>query len=134
MSPALAAGLIVTDSLFLAYWLISTLAAAGVIHLPPAMMYAGYGDRLVTAWNWSFAPLDLAFSIIGFAALAAARRGHPLWRPLALMSLLLTAVAGLMAVAYWTLLQDFDPAWFLPNLALLIWPLIFIPRIVRELS
>jgi hypothetical protein len=66
--------------------------------------------------------------------LSAARRGDPLWRPLALISLLLTTVAGLMAVAYWTLLGEFDPAWFLPNLVLLVWPLLFVPKIVRDLT
>jgi hypothetical protein len=134
MRPGLAVGLVITDTAFLAYWLVSAVGAAGLIHLPPNLMYAGYGDRLVTAWNWSFAPLDLAFSVTGFAALSAARRGDPLWRPLALISLLLTTVAGLMAVAYWTLLGEFDPAWFLPNLVLLVWPLLFVPKIVRDLT
>jgi hypothetical protein len=57
-----------------------------------------------------------------------------LWRPLALISLLLTAVAGLMAVAYWTLLDEFNPAWFLPNLRLLVRPFLFLRRIVRDLT
>jgi hypothetical protein len=35
-----------------------------------------------------------------------------------------------MAIAYWTLLAEFDPAWFLPNLALAVWPLFFIGGLV----
>ena len=56
------------------------------------------------------------------------------WRPLALISLILTMVAGGMAVGYWTLLGEFDPAWYLPNLALLLWPLAFLPGLMRDLS
>jgi hypothetical protein len=86
------------------------------------------------AWNWSFLPVDLAFSILGLAAVRAARRGNPIWRPLALLSLAFTMVAGGMAVSYWTLLGEFDPSWFLPNLALVIWPLFFLPGLVRDLA
>lgn len=86
------------------------------------------------AWNWSFFPLDIAFSIIGLAAVRASRRNRPIWRPLALISLILTMVAGGMAVSYWALLGEFDPAWFLPNLALLLWPLIFLPGLIGQLS
>ena len=134
MPPLLAAGLMITDAAFLLYWLVNGVAVLGFIHLPPALMYGGYGEARVVAWNWSFAPLDLAFSVAGFAALAAARRGDPMWRTLALISLLLTAVAGGMAVSYWALLREFDPAWFLPNLALLVWPCVFLPRLVRALT
>jgi hypothetical protein len=44
-------------------------------------------------------------------------------------------VAGGMAVGYWTLAwEKFDPAWFLPNLALLLWPLAFLPGLIGRLS
>jgi hypothetical protein len=76
----------------------------------------------------------VAFSLCGLRALAAARRGDAAWRPLALISMVLTCVAGGMAVGYWALLREFNPAWFLPNLALLLWPLIFLPGLVRALS
>jgi len=134
MPRALQAALTVTDLLFLAYWAASALAAAGAITLPHGWMYAGYGEPRVDAWNWSFLPLDLAFSTSGLAALAAARRGDALWRPLALVSLVLTSTAGCMAVAYWALLREFNPAWFLPNLALLLWPALFLPGLVRGLA
>jgi hypothetical protein len=97
-------------------------------------MFADYTVPSVVAWNWSFFPLDLAFSIIGLAAVHASRKGNPIWQPLALISLVLTVVAGGMAVTYWAILRQFDLAWFLPNLLLLIWPLFFIPRLVRNLG
>ena len=53
---------------------------------------------------------------------------------LALISLVLTQVAGLMAVGYWALLGEFDPSWFLPNLALVVWPMAFLPRLVCDLA
>jgi len=33
-----------------------------------------------------------------------------------------TLCAGLMAIAFWWLRRDFDPAWWLPNLYLVAWP------------
>lgn len=134
MTRSLALALGVTDLLFLAYWLIAGAALVGLIELPAALMYAGYDEPRVAAWNWSFLPIDLAFSITGLLAVRASRRGDALWKPLALISLLLTMVAGLMAVAYWTLLGEFDPSWFLPNLVLAIWPLFFLPGLVCDLG
>jgi hypothetical protein len=134
MPRTLSLALAITDGAFLLYWAASALAAAGALHLPPAFMYAGYGEVRVTAWNWSFMPLDVAFSVCGLAAVAASRHGDALWRPLALISLVLTSVTGGMAVGYWTLLREFDPAWFLPNLALLLWPVVYLPGLVRALA
>lgn len=126
--------LAVTDALFLVYWLVAALAEAKLVTLPPSLMYAGYGDARVCAWNWSFFPLDLAFSVTGLVAARWARREDPRFRPLALVSLTLTVVAGLMAVSYWVLMGQIDLAWFLPNLVLALWPLPFIVSLVRELA
>ncbi|WP_304172242.1 DUF5360 family protein [Phenylobacterium aquaticum] len=134
MGRSLSLSLAITDTLFIAYWTAAMLAQVGMIHLPPSWMYAGYGEPRVTAWNWSFFPVDLAFSGVGLFAVRAARRGDALWRPLALISLILTQVAGLMAVGYWALLGEFDPSWFLPNLALVLWPMIFLPRLICDLA
>lgn len=134
MTRSLATALTITDVLFLLYWLAAGASLVGLIALPPSLMYAGYDDPRVMAWNWSFLPIDLAFSVVGLFAVAASRRGDPLWKPLALISLLLTMVAGLMAVGYWALLGEFDPSWFLPNLALVVWPMFFLPRLVCDLG
>lgn len=130
MTQRLAGFLLFTDIVFFVYWTAMVLDLAGLISLPPSVMYKDYDDPRVIAWNWSFFPIDLLFSVTGIAAVHFARRGNPIWRPLAIVSLCLTFVAGFMAVAFWTLLAEFDPAWFLPNLGLAVWPMFFIGRLV----
>ncbi|MBW1760639.1 MAG: DUF5360 family protein [Deltaproteobacteria bacterium] len=93
-------------------------------------LFKDYDNPILSAWNWSFLPLDLAISASGLTALRLARRGLS-WRNLALVSLVLTSCSGLMAVSFWTLRSEFDPAWWLPNLFLLLYPLWFLPRLVR---
>lgn len=134
MSLPLRFALSITDVFFLIYWAFAALDALGVIAIPADWLYANAHEPRVVAWNWSFLPLDLAFSATGIAAVRLAARDNPLWRPLALISLVLTMVAGGMAVGYWTLLGEFDPAWFVPNLVLLVWPLLFIGRLIRATS
>ena len=125
--------LLITDSLFIAYWTLTALAAAGAIHIPPDYLYRHHDDPRVVAWNWSFFPLDIGFSVVGYVALAAARRGDPAWRAYALISLVLTSVAGLMAVSYWALTGEIDPSWFAINAVLAVWPLFYLPRLVCDL-
>jgi hypothetical protein len=132
MPRSLAIALSVTDATFLVYWTLSGLNQIGALHVPPSWMYAHWSDTRVIAWNWSFLPLDLAFSSTGLASLAAARRGSAIWRPLALLSLAFTLAAGAMAIGYWAILGEFEPAWFLPNLTLVLWPLAFLRQLVRE--
>jgi hypothetical protein len=134
MPRRLAIAMVVTDGLFIAYWALSALAAARVIHLPGSLIYAGYAEPRVRAWNWSFLLPDAAFSATGLAALRAARRGDMAWQPLSLLSLAFTMMAGGMAIAYWALLGEFDPAWFLPNLAIFLWPLAFLPGLLATMA
>ena len=134
MARGLAAFLRVSDGAMLLYWLVAASACVGLIRLPGTMMYAGYGTPVVDAWNWSFAPLDLAFCLAGLTSLRLARSGQALWRPLALVSLLLTMCAGGMAISYWAMLSSFSIAWWLPNLLLLVLPLIWLPGLVRDLA
>jgi Family of unknown function (DUF5360) len=134
MSPLLAVCMSVTDVVFLAYWTMSLLEVFGVIEVPPSLMYKDYDIPMVIAWNWSFFPVDVIFSMSGLCAVILARRGDRRWLPIAIISLCFTFVAGLMAIGYWVLLQEFDPSWFLPNLALVIWPLFFIPRLIHQAS
>ena len=134
MSRSLITAMLITDFLFVIYWAASILAAAGLIAVPSDQMYADYRDVRVAAWNWSFLPLDMALSILGLCAVAADRRGSALWRPLAIMALTLTATAGGTAVTYWTILREFDPAWFLPNLVLFVWPFACLPKLCSTRS
>jgi hypothetical protein len=133
MPKGLASALAVTDVLMLLYWTVTALAAVRLLNLPPEALYKGYHQPVLVAWNWSFLPLDLAFSLTGLAAVGNARRGRP-WRGLAIISLTLTMCAGAMAIGFWTLRSDFDPGWWLPNLVLAIGPLLWLPQLVREAS
>jgi hypothetical protein len=42
-------------------------------------------------------------------------------------------VSGLQAISYWVLAHDYDPTWWIPNLFLLIYPVFFIPKLVKDL-
>ena len=121
-----------TDVAFILYWSVAALSEFDIVQVPPNLMYADFDNPRVIAWNWSFLPIDLMFSVVGLAAVNASRLGNPIWRPLAIISLTLTMAAGGMAVSYWALLGEFDPVWFIPNLALVVWPLWFLPRLVRD--
>jgi hypothetical protein len=134
MRPSLRYALLATDALFLAYWLVAGLAELGLVSLPASLMYAGYGDARVCAWNWSFFPLDVAFSVSGLLAVRWARRDDARWRPAALLSLTLTMVAGLMAVSYWALMGEFVASWFLPNLLLVVWPIPYLAALLRDVA
>jgi hypothetical protein len=134
MGPALGLGLLITDVAFLLYWTVAALHAAALVQVPQTWLYANADDARVVAWNWSFFPLDVAFSLTGLAAVRAARRNNGAWRPLALISLILTMVAGGMAVGYWALLGEFDPFWIGANALLLVWPAPFVACLVRDLS
>lgn len=112
-----------TDLGFLVYWAITAMHV-----LPAAWLFKDYDDPILQAWNWSFVPIDLLTSATGLAALGWARRGDPRADAMTLISLTLTSCSGLMAVAFWTLRADFDPAWWLPNLFLLLYPLPFLAR------
>jgi hypothetical protein len=127
LAPLLA----VTDVGFILYWSVTGLAAAGVVSIPAAYLYKGYHDPMLVAWNWSFAPLDLAASLLGLAALAALRAGRA-WRGLAIASLAFTSVAGGMAIAFWALSGDFDLGWWAPNLVLFAWPWLYLPGLMRD--
>ena len=120
----------ITDIAMLAYWAVSGGAIAGLIHLPIAAMYAGYGTPMIDAWNWSFAPLDIAFAICGLVSVRLAGAGEARWRGWAIMSLVLTMCAGGMAVGFWALLGSFDLSWWIPNLILLLAPLIWLPALL----
>jgi uncharacterized membrane protein YfhO len=123
--------LAITDAGFVLYWSVTALAALGVLAIPPAYLYRGYHDPLLVAWNWSFAPLDLAASATGLAALSALRTARA-WSGLAIVSLSLTSAAGGMAIAFWAISGDFDLVWWSANLFLLAWPLFYLPSLIES--
>lgn len=114
---------LVTDIGFILYWLV----VASKI-LPANIMFNGYDDSAVAAWNWSFLPLDLCASIAGLTAVRSLRSGRSNALPLLIVSLTLTAAAGGMALAFWTVRGDFELAWWIPNAFLLLFPLPLLTR------
>ncbi|ASA22547.1 YvaD family protein [Paenibacillus donghaensis] len=129
MSKKLRFLLLLTDISFIVYWLVT------YFHLiPPEYAYQDYTNELLVAWNWSFFPLDLLISLTGLLSLYHYRKSSALWRPLVLISLVLTSVSGLQAISFWVYKGDYDLTWWIPNLFLLIYPMFFIPRLVSRLS
>ena len=125
--------LLITDIGFLTYWALTALVAVDFLDVPGEYLYSDYHNPLVVAWNWSFMPLDVALSLCGLGAVALHRRGRSAWRGLAIVSLSLTFCAGLMAISFWTIRGDFDIAWWTVNLALMIWPLFYLPKLIADL-
>ena len=134
MSDRLRLFMRVTDVSMLLYWLAATCFCLGLVTPPPTAMYDGYGTPAVDAWNWSFAPLDVAFALLGLLAVRLAQKGDARWQPLAIISLVLTMCAGLMAISYWAILGSFDLWWWTPNLLLFVLPLFWLPMLVRKVS
>lgn len=110
--------LLVTDLGFLLYWLVSAFSL-----LPSDWLYKDATNPILLAWNWSFAPVDLVASITGLVALRLAQSSSKAWQSLAVVSAALTFCAGLLAISFWAIRHDFELAWWLPNLYLVIWPL-----------
>lgn len=105
----------VIDIGFIVYWTLIILRV-----LPPEVMFEGYEKPEVQAWNWSFLPLDIAAAVAGIVGQTTKRLDSTV---LLTTSLVLTSVAGGMALAYWVVLGYFDILWWVPNLVLLIFPL-----------
>ncbi len=115
----------VVDIGFILYWSITLLE-----FIPIEYLFKDYDNPILSAWNWSFLPLDLAISVTGIGSIVLWQRGGEQWVPLALISLVLTSCSGLQAIAFWVIRGDFDPSWWLPNLFLLIYPLFFMRGLV----
>lgn len=122
----------ITDFGMLTYWGVTALMALSIISIPGEWLFKDYDDARVMAWNWSFLPIDLLLSITGIWALRLEGAGDQRWKIWAAISLTLTVCAGLMAISYWALVRDFDPAWWIPNLFLMIWPLPFLYQLASE--
>jgi CHASE2 domain-containing sensor protein len=118
--------MIATDVSFVLYWFITLLHV-----IPSEALFKDYENPILQAWNWSFLPLDLLVSVTGFTALWLDRKGDERARLVAVMSLTLTCTSGLLAISFWMLRDDYLIAWWLPNLALLLYPLPFLAWLLR---
>jgi hypothetical protein len=103
-----------------------------LVDIPSEWLFKNYDDPQIVAWNWSFFPIDILLSVTGLVALKLEKNGDQLWRAWALVSLTLTVCAGLMAISFWAFVGDFDIAWWLPNLFLMLWPLPFIFKLTSD--
>lgn len=126
--------LLATDITFSAYWFVSALVVLNLVEIPPEYLFNDYNNNLVFAWNWSFFPLDMLFMASGFLTIRLHRRNDPRWFGSAFISVILTFCAGFMAVSYWTILLEFDPSWWIPNMLLVIWPLFFLPKFLKLIA
>ncbi|WP_019636875.1 DUF5360 family protein [Paenibacillus fonticola] len=117
---------LVVDLAFIMYF---SATAMGLI--PAEYAYSDYTNPILVAWNWSFFPLDMAISLTGLSAIYLHRKRCKEWKSIALISLVLTFCSGLMAISYWGIRLELDPVWWIPNLALMLYPLFFIPRFLK---
>ncbi|WNC13574.1 DUF5360 family protein [Brevibacillus brevis] len=118
---------LMTDIGFIVYWLVT------LLHLIPApYLFKDYENPILSAWNWSFLPLDILISLTGLFSLYLYGKQNGAWKQMALISLILTFCSGLQAIAFWAIRLDFDLSWWLPNLYLLLYPLFFIPRLLAK--
>lgn len=119
---------LLVDISFILYWAVTAL------HLIPAeYLYNDYTNPVLINWNWSFFALDILVSGTGLYSVYLYQTTNRKWMVFSLISLILTSVSGLQAISYWILAKDFDLTWWIPNLFLLIYPLFFIPKRIREL-
>ena len=123
--------LLLTDIGFLTYWGVSALVLVGLLNIPGDWLFNDYYNPIVFAWNWSFMPLDVILSLLGIASLRLLARGNTQWKSLLLISMSLTFCAGLMAISFWAIRLEFDVSWWAANLFLMIWPVIYLPQIIR---
>lgn len=118
---------LITDIGFILYWLVTAL------HLiPESWAFKDYTNPILVAWNWSFFPLDMCISATGLSSIYLYGKKNQLWKRLSLISLVLTFCSGLQAIAFWALRLDFDISWWSVNLYLLVYPLFFIGRVVKD--
>ena len=116
-----------TDLGFVLYWLVT------LLHLiPTALLFNDYTNPLLVAWNWSFLPIDLLVSATGLTALWLHHRRLETWRSFALVSLTLTFASGLNAISFWLIRAEFDLVWWLPNLYLMLYPLLLVPKLLAQ--
>jgi hypothetical protein len=98
------------------------------------VLYKDYTNSILVAWNWSFFPIDMLISISGLNTIRLYRKNSNLWVFFALGSLFLTFCSGLMAISFWIFHNDFDLAWWIPNLFLLIYPIFYLNKLYEILT
>lgn len=103
--------LVVTDLGLTAYWVLTALHIISV-----------GGEAWLTAWNWSFVPLD-ALAILAGLTWSQLPRDHRWSGPMFAVALALTHAAGIMAISFFSLWGNWDVSWWLVNLWLTLMPI-----------
>lgn len=115
--------LVVTEIAMLLYWVLISLVSLGVLSIPPEWMYSDHTNPLVVAWNWSFLPIDVLFSVTGLLAIYG-KFSVKKKQSLMIISLTLMFCAGIMAISFWAIRGEFDLFWWGMNIWLMILPLL----------
>lgn len=116
--------LLLIDFGLLFYWLIAMNE-----FFPAEWLFKSYDDPIVSAWNWSFLPLDLLASFMGLIGIwTIQRQRQRLGERLILIGLTLCFCAGLMALSFWALMGDFDWFWWGANGLLTLPSSVFLAR------
>ncbi len=118
---------LLVDIGFIVYWLITVMKI-----IPSEYLYSDYNNPIMIDWNWSFLPLDLCISFTGLTAVFLSKKNSEKWKKWALVSLVLTFTSGLQAISFWAIRLDFDITWWLFNGFLLVYPLFYIPRFLKN--
>jgi len=103
----------------LAYWLIAFLLLFGLVDIPAEYMYLDYQKPTIIAWNWSFFPIDLIFSMVGLYARFGQLTLHKK-QLLETVSLSLMFCAGVMALSFWAIQNTYDVFWWGTNIWLIL--------------
>lgn len=120
MPKFLPAIMLFTDLSFVLYWSMVVFKL-----MPDEYLFSDYKNPTISDWNYSFYPLDLLISVTGVASIVSWKRGSDLWRPLCLVSLTLTFCSGLQAVAFWAMRGEYDVGWWIVNIFLMAYPVVF---------
>lgn len=115
--------LVVTEIAMLLYWGLISLVSLGALSIPPEWMYSDHTNPLVVAWNWSFLPIDVLFSVTGLLAIYG-NFSVKKKQSLMIISLTLMFCAGIMAISFWAIRGEFDLFWWGMNIWLMILPLL----------
>jgi hypothetical protein len=103
----------------ISYWMVALFMLLGVVQIPPEYMYSDHENPMVVAWNWSFFPVDLIFSVSGLYGRFGQHSLHKK-QLLETLSLALMFCAGLMAVSFWVVQNSYDVFWWGVNLWLIL--------------
>lgn len=111
--------LTLTEVGMLSYWIFAIIVVLTSINVPPEYMYSDYQNPLIVTWNWSFFPIDVLFASVGlFSRFGKISNYHK--QMLSTVSLSLMFCAGLMAISFWVIKNEFDLFWWGINLWLII--------------